>query len=686
MNLFCFSLEGSMDSLYEPVQDPQDTQEYTIPSRPCSPAVFPEETKWRGSERSISMELTQSQNNDLKKKRKTPMPKSISDNGALDSTDCNNAFWASSKNKEDLSNIKNCLNDEIVEDFLLSDFLNGEDRVRLLKDRKAKELGPQVVSYEAWIPNWERSDNRQVQQDMAVDADEEGAESRGTLKRLQRLVRVKRSSLTSPEEGRNTYVTSAHIHDSVFMDDSPVISCIKLTKNPEKKPGKESQAPALGKDSSTDLSWSSSQRAYRPRWSNPTECPPPWDTSYHTCRRPHLEYRVYGYDFTLPRAKDWDKFEYCDHELPHPQFTRSATDVDLCDAKRSSSFGRFDAFRHHSTSPKPDEHAETNPAEGEAGAESCDHNHAKTGSLGKKMRAISLTMRKKMGKKYIKALSEEMIEDADRDHEGETQGGRPLEKSVLKNSESTESLYSLNSGQSSSSGITSGSDGSSNRDSLRLEEEIPYTGPFCGRARVHTDFIPSPYDTDSLKLKIGDVIDIISKPPMGIWTGMLNSKIGNFKFIYVDILMEKEVETRKIRPRRRSKRPRPKTLQELLERIHLEEYTSSLLLNGYQNVEDLKDLKENHLIELNVTDPEHRARLLAATEFLLDLENENDPESGILQEPRSPSDNLKVDQEPLNECPRDSGCYITTECPDTSKDDTEDESQTDLAINVPAQT
>ncbi|MBN3300133.1 SAMN1 protein, partial [Amia calva] len=470
--------------------------------------------------------------------------------GSVDSTDCNNAFWASSKNKEDLSNIKNCLNDATF-------------RAKLpINSTRAKQITNAIAKF------------------MAMD--------------LQPFSVVENTGCSAFPN-----ICQAHIHDSVFMDDSPVISCIKLTKNPEKKPGKESQAPALGKDSSTDLSWSSSQRAYRPRWSNPTECPPPWDTSYHTCRRPHLEYRVYGYDFTLPRAKDWDKFEYCDHELPHPQFTRSATDVDLCDAK---------------------------PAEGEAGAESCDHNHAKTGSLGKKMRAISLTMRKKMGKKYIKALSEEMIEDADRDHEGETQGGRPLEKSVLKNSESTESLYSLNSGQSSSSGITSGSDGSSNRDSLRLEEEIPYTGPFCGRARVHTDFIPSPYDTDSLKLKIGDVIDIISKPPMGIWTGMLNSKIGNFKFIYVDILMEKEVETRKIRPRRRSKRPRPKTLQELLERIHLEEYTSSLLLNGYQNVEDLKDLKENHLIELNVTDPEHRARLLAATEFLLDLESEFNPQ------------------------------------------------------------
>lgn len=47
-----------------------------------------------------------------------------------------------------------------------------------------------------------------------------------------------------------------------------------------------------------------------------------------------------------------------------------------------------------------------------------------------------------------------------------------------------------------------------------------------------------------------------------------------------------------------------------------QEYASSLLLNGYQTVDDLKHLKERHLIELNVTDPEHRHRLLAASDCL----------------------------------------------------------------------
>lgn len=51
-------------------------------------------------------------------------------------------------------------------------------------------------------------------------------------------------------------------------------------------------------------------------------------------------------------------------------------------------------------------------------------------------------------------------------------------------------------------GVTSESNGSGQRDSLKLEEDGSYHGQFCGRARVHTDFVPSPYDTDSLKLKV----------------------------------------------------------------------------------------------------------------------------------------------------------------------------------------
>lgn len=47
----------------------------------------------------------------------------------------------------------------------------------------------------------------------------------------------------------------------------------------------------------------------------------------------------------------------------------------------------------------------------------------------------------------------------------------------------------------------------------------------------------------------------------------------------------------------------------------LQEYASALLLNGYQTVDDLLHLQEKHLIELNIKDPEHRHKLLAAAEY-----------------------------------------------------------------------
>ncbi|KAJ8394686.1 hypothetical protein AAFF_G00042860 [Aldrovandia affinis] len=333
--------------------------------------------------------------------------------------------------------------------------------------------------------------------------------------------------------------------------------------------------------------------------------------------------------------------------------------------KRSTSFGRFDAFRNQPSPIMPEDNGGTLPVEGESAFESCDQR--KSCSIGKKMKAISMTMRKKKGRKYVKALSEEMFEGTDRDHGGEGDGegesGRPLEKGSRRTSNS---LESLNSSQNSSSGVTSGSDSSSNRDSLRLDEDVPYTGHFCGRVRVHTNFVPSPYDADYLKLKVGDVIDVISKPPMGIWTGMLNNKVGNFKFIYADVITEKEAEPKRIHPQRQSKHLELKTIQELMASLHLEEHTSSLLFNGYQTVEDLRDLTEKHLIELNVTDPDHRNRLLAAADGDAETQDENEMENAPDSESRT--DSVKLNE---NDCPRDSGCYATSESSDNGKEDAE---------------
>ncbi|XP_048105999.1 SAM and SH3 domain-containing protein 1a isoform X1 [Alosa alosa] len=290
-------------------------------------------------------------------------------------------------------------------------------------------------------------------------------------------------------------------------------------------------------------------------------------------------------------------------------------------------------------------------------------------SLGKKVKSVKETMRKRISKKYSSSLSEQSSPDGTPvSHQSPQQECEPLEKPKLKAGGSVESLRSSLSGQSSMSGQTvSTTDSSaSNRESVKSEEgedeEPPYRGPFCGRARVHTDFTPSPYDSDSLKLKRGDVIDIISKPPMGTWMGLLNNKVGTFKFIYVDVLSEEqEKPKRSIRrkSRRKSRPPKPASVEELLERINLKELMPTFLFNGYEDLDTFKLLEEEDLDELNIKDPQQRAVLLTAVELLQEYDSSSDVErstlTGSQEKLLSEGPGLEGDS------PRDSGCYESNE-------------------------
>ncbi|XP_055741272.1 SAM and SH3 domain-containing protein 1a isoform X6 [Salvelinus fontinalis] len=288
-------------------------------------------------------------------------------------------------------------------------------------------------------------------------------------------------------------------------------------------------------------------------------------------------------------------------------------------------------------------------------------------SLGKKVKSVKETMRKRMSKKYSSSLSEQSSPDGT---PSSPQSPQPdtdsLEKPKLKAGGSVESLRSSLSGQSSMSGQTvSTTDSSaSNRESVKSEdgddEEPPYRGPFCGRARVHTDFTPSPYDSDSLKLKKGDVIDIISKPPMGTWMGLLNNKVGTFKFIYVDVLSEEEEKPKRpVRRRRKGRPPKPTSVEELLERINLKEHMPTFLFNGYEDLDTFKLLEGEDLDELNIKDPQHRAVLLTAVELLQEYDSSSDPERSGLS---GSQEKLLSDGHILvGDSPRDSGCYESNE-------------------------
>ncbi|XP_070299554.1 SAM and SH3 domain-containing protein 1 isoform X3 [Salvelinus sp. IW2-2015] len=359
-----------------------------------------------------------------------------------------------------------------------------------------------------------------------------------------------------------------------------------------------------------------------------------------------------------------------------PRMARSVTDGEirrvigpLSYHGRTCSFGGFDLTNRslHMVTGDQDLTNKDGDASVKGVVKSPQTNHRI--SLGKKVKSVKETMRKRISKRYHCALSEQLSPDrmssGPQSPHSHTDTDS-LEKPKLKAGGSVESLRSSLSGQSSMSGQTVGTTDSSNsnRESVKSEDgeedELPYRGPFCGRAMVHTDFTPSPYDTDSLKLKRGDVIDIISKPPMGTWMGLLNSKVGTFKFIYVDVLAEEEDKPKHTRRRRKGRQPKPTSVEELLERINLKEHLPTFLFNGYEDLDTFKLLEEEDLDELDIGDPQHRAVLLTAVELLQEYDGSSDPDRS--SQTGGSQEKLLLDRRGLlGDFPRDSGCYESNE-------------------------
>lgn len=78
---------------------------------------------------------------------------------------------------------------------------------------------------------------------------------------------------------------------------------------------------------------------------------------------------------------------------------------------------------------------------------------------------------------------------------------------------------------------------------------------------------------------------------MGTWMGLLNNKVGTFKFIYVDVLNEEgEKPKSSIRKRRKSRPPKPTSVEELLERINLK------VMTKYQKIFTVKELYKSRVM------------------------------------------------------------------------------------------
>lgn len=89
-------------------------------------------------------------------------------------------------------------------------------------------------------------------------------------------------------------------------------------------------------------------------------------------------------------------------------------------------------------------------------------------------------------------------------------------------------------------------------------------------------------------LQKGDIIDVISMNASGIWRGHCNGRVGLFKFVNIEVLADQRIlhKTNNIvtSSNRNNHKIRsaggPVSVDELLHRIGLKEYTSVFVLNG----------------------------------------------------------------------------------------------------------
>lgn len=137
--------------------------------------------------------------------------------------------------------------------------------------------------------------------------------------------------------------------------------------------------------------------------------------------------------------------------------------------------------------------------------------------------------------------------------------------------------------------------------------------PVLGQARAIVNCPP---------FSVGDVIDILQTNPNGLWRGRCGDRVGQFKFVNVEMIA---------RPHGRSSRSRSKSIHEksivsiyqVMRIMDLEEYLPVFVLNGYEDMSLFKDLDDQELNYLGIQDANHRQQLIEMAGFLFPDENKN---------------------------------------------------------------
>ena len=136
-----------------------------------------------------------------------------------------------------------------------------------------------------------------------------------------------------------------------------------------------------------------------------------------------------------------------------------------------------------------------------------------------------------------------------------------------------------------------------------------YSGPFIGQAVALVDFTPNPYDREALRLRRGDIIDVIETNPNGTWRGQCHGRVGNFKFLNVQTIPDRNV-VRQVSGDSGHQDNTIHSVQQLLSLLNMGQYLSVFILNGYDNLESLYKIDKSKLEYFGVTDPEKQSEFL----------------------------------------------------------------------------
>ena len=130
-------------------------------------------------------------------------------------------------------------------------------------------------------------------------------------------------------------------------------------------------------------------------------------------------------------------------------------------------------------------------------------------------------------------------------------------------------------------------------------------------ARAIVNSTPSPYDTDGLPLRVGDLIGVISRHPSGMWVGECEGRVGRFKFINVEM-----VETKSDTCQSLPDQENISSMSDLLDKLGLSHLTSKLELNGFDQLETLETVTRKDLEFLAITNREEQEKLIEAGAIL----------------------------------------------------------------------